>query len=151
MGQARKKKWLESRQVGYLTGPPYLGHGGCRAALYKLIPAKQKPVLTEVPLPAGDQKQPQFYALYGTEAWLKLLGSLCTSAGFFLKQTSWRQFWVKWENSPVLQGWETQILPPLTSFMIEITIWAIARHMRKMEWWGMMWEARICWIWVLTI
>lgn len=57
----------------YLTGPPYLGPGGCSAASYKLIPAKQKPILTELPLPVGDQKQPQFHALYGAESWLKLL------------------------------------------------------------------------------
>lgn len=70
--------------MGYLTGPPYLDPGGCRPALYKFIPAKQKPVLTEVPLPATDQMQPRFYAVYGTESWLKSLQSLCTSAGFFL-------------------------------------------------------------------
>lgn len=96
-GASKKKAVTRDRRVEYLTGAPYLGPGGCRADpyLYKLIPAKQKSIFTEVPLPAGDQKQPQFYALCCTESWLKLLGSLCTSAGFFLKQTFWSHFRVK--------------------------------------------------------
>lgn len=97
--------------MGYFTEAPYLGPGGCRAVLYlyKLIPAKQKSIFTEVSLPAGDQKQPQFYALCGTESWLKLLGSLCTSAVFFLKR--------------FLEALLSEIRkqPPLTSFMIEIS------------------------------
>lgn len=55
--------------MGYLTGAPYLGPGGCRTAFISLS-QQNKNILTKVLLPAADQKQPQFYTLYDTESWL---------------------------------------------------------------------------------